>query len=349
MTTKIVEGESLFPFDKVFFNDQVQCVIDNFLPRFRRKLKQFVLFHLCFVLLFLVEFFSFIYFLSFLVQSSLLAISLALIFLTFFSYFILRLYYKTKRTDTLIQFRDLYIQKSKKLISFRTGICEHHLALASACTKMAHTLEGVEKRFYSMPSWFNFLKPTIESLSFWLYLEDVFQLREYLLLHSIEEHIKLVKIEPCDLEVHVALANAYVLLSQLYIKFQQLQTSDEYRFVNEKFYELMKTKFRQTAERAIEEFQILNDFAPNDAWVHSQLAFSYHDLGMPEDEIKEYETINRLNPQDKDNLFKLGILYFQQGHNASGLTVYEELKGSNYKKAEQLIEHYGDFTPNVKY
>jgi hypothetical protein len=35
------------------------------------------------------------------------------------------------------------------------------------------------------------------------------------------------------------------------------------------------------------------------------------------------------------------VLYFQQGRNAAGLEVYEELKRSNYKKAESLISFYG--------
>jgi hypothetical protein len=103
----------------------------------------------------------------------------------------------------------------------------------------------------------------------------------------------------------------------------------------------LKKKFRETAGKAIEELKILSEFAPDDPWVHSQLAYSYHDLQMPVQEIREYETICRLAPQDKDALLKLGTLYFQLGENALGLKVFEELRRSHYKKAEQLIESYG--------
>jgi len=99
------------------------------------------------------------------------------------------------------------------------------------------------------------------------------------------------------------------------------------------------------AERAIEEFKVLNDYAPNDPWVHAQLAYSYHDLQMPKEEIKEYETILKLNPGDRDTLYKLGLLYFQEGMNAQGLRIYEELKRSHYKKAESLMENYGSYNP----
>ena len=95
------------------------------------------------------------------------------------------------------------------------------------------------------------------------------------------------------------------------------------------------------AERAIEEFKILNDYAPEDPWIHAQLAYSYHDLQMPQEEIREYETVLRLKPDDMDTLFRLGVLYFQQGMNAKGLQAYEELKRFHYKKAEALIGYYG--------
>ncbi len=108
-----------------------------------------------------------------------------------------------------------------------------------------------------------------------------------------------------------------------------------------KYSKSFKQKFRLTAEKAIEEFKILSDYAPHDPWVHAQLAYSYRDLQMPKEEIKEYEAILQLCPDDKETLFKLGKLYFEQGQNAKGLKIYETLKFSHYKKAESLIHFYG--------
>ena len=72
-----------------------------------------------------------------------------------------------------------------------------------------------------------------------------------------------------------------------------------------------------------------------------------HDFS--EEEIKEYETILSLCPDDKDTLFKLGMLYFQQGFNAKGLRAYERLKRSNYRKAEDLIKFYGAYASHDTY
>ena len=43
---------------------------------------------------------------------------------------------------------------------------------------------------------------------------------------------------------------------------------------------------------------------------------------MHKEEITEYETILKLCPEDKQILFRLGILCFQQGENALGLQIY---------------------------
>jgi tetratricopeptide (TPR) repeat protein len=79
--------------------------------------------------------------------------------------------------------------------------------------------------------------------------------------------------------------------------------------------------------------------------VHAQLAYSYHDLKMPQEEIKEYETLLTLIPGDHEIIFKLGMLYFQQGLNAQGLRMYDQLKRTHFKKAEDLIKFYGAYAP----
>lgn len=346
MTTFSLEGEDYFQFDTIFFNDQINRVVDDILPQFNWMIKKYVIFHLLFLFVGVLEFTFLFFFSTFLVQSSLLAFSLALIFLTFFSYFVLRLYVQTKKPEQFNEIKEQFLNSCKDLLDFREEIPEHHLALATACTKFAISLEGKEYSYYRFPQWLEFLRPTTEKFSRWWHWHDIHQMRDMMLVASVDEHIKIVKFEPTDLEVHAALANAYVMLSGLYVKPHHVEGTDDDRWVySEKFLQMLERKFRITAERAIEEFKILNDYAPDDPWVHAQLAYSYHDLGMPREEIREYETILRLCPDDKDTLFKLGVLYFQQGENSKGLQTYEELKSSNYKKAEQLINHYGDYRP----
>ena len=166
-------------------------------------------------------------------------------------------------------------------------------------------------------------------------------MRELLLLEAIAQHVRWVRLEPTLPEAHITLANAYVLLSTLYagpLKWgQEGQTA---WFINRPSNQTLENKFRKSASKAIEEFQILCAYAPNDPWVHLQLAYCYHDLAMPLEEIREYETILRLLPEDQETRFKLGSLYFQQDMNAKGLTIYEELRTADPKRAEGLIRLY---------
>ena len=97
---------------------------------------------------------------------------------------------------------------------------------------------------------------------------------------------------------------------------------------------------RPTAEKAIQEFKIIDHYSPEDPWVHAQLASCYHDLKMHSKEITEYETILKLCPEDKQILFRLGILCFQQGENARGLQIYEQLKEMQFSRADELIDFY---------
>ncbi|MGA8165279.1 MAG: hypothetical protein WB791_09690 [Waddliaceae bacterium] len=340
-----LEGEEYFEFDAVFLNDQIHRIFEHIVPLFSYTIKKYMFFHLLFFFLIITELTLLFFFLGFLVKSSLFAISLAFLFLTLFSYCTLRLYLQTKKKEQIEKIKETFIHLFKELIHFHEEIPEHHLALANACTKFSTALEGKETGFYHPPKWLDFLKPSMEKYSHWWHWLDIHHIREKMLVTAVNEQITLVKCEPTNLEVHAALANAYVMLSCLYVNPDQVEgAADDHRALSENMQKMMKKKFRFLAERAIEEFKILNDYAPDDPWVHAQLAYSYHDLGMPREEMREYEIMHDLCPADKEILFKLGILYFQQGENAKGLQIYDELKRSNYKRAEQLIDHYGDYT-----
>jgi hypothetical protein len=344
MSFSKIESEGVSQFKNYFSNDKVYEIIKPILPLFDRKMKSYVYFNMGFLTLGALEFILLVTFFTFLVQSSILAFSLALVFLTFFSYFILRLYLQTKKPE---QFKSLlanYTVACKSLVNYNENSPDYHIALANSYCRLADALHNLEYNLYSLPEWLSSLKPWMKKFSYWWHWEDVFKVKELLLQMAVEENIKLVKCEPTSLQAHVALANAYVMLSGLYVDPRKIEGFEEDHWKPfDQFEEILEKKFRATAERAIEEFKILNHYAPDDPWVHSQLAFSYHDLQMPQEEIREYEIIMKLTPNDKDTLFKLGVLYFQQGLNAQGLRIYEELKRSNYKKCEALIKYYGTF------
>jgi tetratricopeptide (TPR) repeat protein len=342
-TLSQIQNAGRFFEEKLPLQDQLGRVFEDALQRFSRVMQRHAAFNLFFFLLCLAEVALFAVFLAFLARSLILAASLSLLFFSFFAYFTLRVYLQTKKLEQFHAIGEDYLENCRTLLHYQESVPESHIALANACCKLANRLHAKEYDFYRPPALFNFLAPWMEKFSCWLHWEEVHFLKEMMLEAAVDEQIRHVKSQPTSLEAHAALANAYVMLSGLYIDPRKLDGYDEESAIPSKKYdEKFEEKFRKTAEKAIEEFKILSHYAPNDPWIHSQLAYSYRDLQMPLEEIQQYETIQKLNPDDKDNLYKLGVLYFQQGLNAKGLKVYEELKKAHYKKAEHLIRHYGN-------
>ena len=345
MTTPAVENDVVIEYDKELYKDRIGTLINPILTKFQKILKSYTLFNLFFLILITGEITYFFVHLTFLEQTFVMAIHLALIFATIFCYFTLRMYAHLRKAEKLMNLKEDFIKTCRQVSQLPEGEAEHHLLIAHACCQLAAELHGQEYQIYSCPSWIIFLSSSFEKLNCWWFWQDVHFMKELLLQSCANEHIKLVRMQPTDLESHGGLANAYVMLSGLYVDPRTVEGLDDDRWIPQNKYDMtFKEKFRSIAERAIEEFKILSDYAPHDPWVHAQLAYSYRDLQMPKEEIREYETIHHLCPDDKETLFKLGKLYFQQGLNAKGLQIYEALKKSNYKKAESLIHFYGAYS-----
>lgn len=331
-------------FSKLHYHEEIGRLFSPALNRFNRLIKTYILFNALALIVAGSEIAFFFSSFAFLGQSSFLGFILALFFLTLFSFFVLKLYFQTKKPEAISALCEEYLNQCKEVIGYQEGIPEHHLALGAAAHRFVGALHEKEYHYYPPPEWLKSLTPTMEKFSAFCHWKDLHKIKEMLLLRSVEEHIKVVKCEPTNLEIHAALANAYVMLSRLYADPRKYEGYDEERWIPpERVSEAQHERFRQVAERAIEEFKILNDYAPDDPWVHIQLAYSYHDLQMPEEEIREYEIILRLRPNDNDTLFKLGMLLFQQGRNSEGLRIYEMLTKANDTKAENLIRFYGAF------
>lgn len=312
-------------FDDAFFQHNLPQYYRAILREFRRVTHGFVSFNLLYLVLFSGELFLFFFFLPFLSKSAIFAFALAGLFLTCFSYFVLLFYFQAKKPEQLIQLRDQFLQSCRQVLSLPPGEAQHHLSLADALSKLATYLNDFEWNFYQIPKFLHPFSKLISRFSAYCYGEDVFKMKLLLLQAAVTEHLKQIRTTPTDLEVHASLANTYVALSKIYK-----------RSVEEE-------KYRVAARMAIEEFTILGQYAPNDPWVHEQLAVGYRDLGMPEEEMREVETLLKLRSRDKEILYRLGTLYFKQGMNAKGLQIYEELKRGNFKKAEDLMTAYGTF------
>lgn len=319
-----------------------------FLSQIRHHLKQYAVFNFLFICLGVVEVLLCLIFFNLITKPHLLAISLATFLMTLFSYFILRTYFQTKKPQNLLKLCEEVLEKISNLSPKGEPVFEKKLFIASQLTRLSSLLKDREYQFYKPPRGLESLRQSFEKLGCWLHWRDFHQVKEWLFFQIIDQYISLIKKQPENLELHVALANTYVLFSRIYATPAVLDTDEEGRWSPpEKFSDKMKSKFKECAQRAIEEFKILNDYNPEDPWVYTQLAYSYHDLQMPQEEIKAYETIAKLSPNDYDNLHKLGTLYFQQGLTAKGLKVYETLKEIFPQKAQSLIKHYGHYSSTI--
>lgn len=329
MATQL-ENEPFSSFDDSSFHYHLPKYYRALLQGFRRLISSTLLFHALFISLLSLEISSLFFTTT---SSSLFALVLALLLLTGFSYTILLFYHtQAKKPGQLHRLKDQFIAScSQHLLTKEPG---HHLFLAEALLKLFAYLQDFESTFYKIPRLFQPFSRIIRRFSARCYRIDVFHMKHLLLTAAIEEHLKQIRSSPTDLEIHASLASSYVFLSRLYREFLPFCSPRKQQ-------PLFEEKFRSAAQLAIEEFRILNDYAPNDPWVHEQLAAGYQALQMPEEEVREMETLLKLRPQDKEILFQLGMLYFQQGQNAKGLQVYEDLKQSHYRKAEDLIARYG--------
>lgn len=319
-----------------FFQQRLPQLYRAILNSFRKTIKSFAIFNFSYAALFALELGAFFFYIPLLMQPFLLAISLSCLFLTVFSYFIFLFYHQAKKPEQFSHLKGQFLASAKKLLSHSKE--EHRLSIAASLVKLAAYLDDFEGSLYSIPSFFSSLKRPLERLSAQLHWQDVFRFKQTLLQSAVDEHLQQIRATPTDLEVHASLANTYIALSKLYSEPRRADLKGAYRKRKEAFEE----NFHAAASLAMEELQILNHYAPNDPWVHEQLAAGYRDLGMPQEEIREVETLLRLRPQDRELLLRLGLLYFKQGNNARGLKVYEELKAANYQKGQDLIMAYGN-------
>ena len=331
MSTQLDNGSSL-PFDTAQFESHLPQMYRVILNSFRRIAQNYVSFNIIFFCLITLAGVFFLTLMSFL-SKPIFALSLGALFLSCFSYFLLLFYFQAKKPEQLMHLKEQFIQSCRRHISLPSGEAQHHLSIANALTNLSCYLQGFESNFYKTPTLLAPISQAISRFATYCYWEDVFKMQDILLHTAIEEHLIQIRATPTDLEVHASLANTYIFLSKLHKNLLENE--------RKKYRASSTEEFRLAARLAIEEFKILNDYAPHDPWVHEQLAAGYKNLNMPKEETSEIEILLKLKPQDKEILFRLGILCFQQGHNAKGLQIYEELKQSNYKKASDLISSYG--------
>ena len=329
-------------FNKTIYEEKTDHFCSEALDDFKQVTMQYALFHITFFSIGILELAAFVLFFSFFTKTTMFAFSLAGIFLSVFTYFVLLFYFQAKKPQQLLDVRESFVRASRNLLPFHPGTPEFHLGTASSLQKMLTTLHRQEYSYYSLPATFETLSPLMQKFSVWTHWKDLHQMKELLLLTIIKQRIELIKLQPTDLEAHARLADAYLALSRLYMDPRKLYLNEEHPWVSPEYNSPeMLEKFRKAALRSVEEYKILDFYAPSDPWVHAQLAGIYRTLDLPLDEIREYEAILKTSSGDPEIFLRLGTLYFEHGFSAQALQLYEILKRNDDAKADELIAQYG--------
>jgi tetratricopeptide (TPR) repeat protein len=323
---------------------KISIAPEPFVQKFATINRGHVLFHTLFILTLSMGMIIFGLLFSRFLQSIAMALWLAGIFLTVFTYLVLLFYLQGRRPERLMQLRDEFMEMAHSRIPFEPGTIEYHCCITESIVHFIGQLRipNVENRFVLTSETLTYL---VGKFLIWTRWKDLLKLKEMLLLTSIEEHIRLIKRDPTDLEAHSSLASNYVTLATLYqdprklaLNQQLIWTPPEYES------DEMRKKFEMALQRAIEEYHIIDAYAPNNPWVHAQKAALYKELDKPDAEQKEYEQILTIDPQNVEILFRLGKLYFRKGENVSGLKIYDQLQDLNEEKAQELITYYDAYS-----
>jgi tetratricopeptide (TPR) repeat protein len=310
---------------------------------FKKVTRYYSLFHFGFLTLALFEILFFFFSLSFSMKSSMLALSLALIFFTGFAYFVLLFYFQAKKPEELMHLKNSYMEACEGEALPVLGTTDYHYFLSRSAYRLVAQLRDQEYTYYPLPKRLKALFSLFEKLSGWAHWREVHQMKENLIFHAIDHHLQLVKTLPLDIEVHASLAQAYITLSKLYLDPKKGSSLKEGQWVSPKYHSHeMQQKFKAAAERAIQELTIVDHLAPDHPWVYAELAAIYHDLERSTEELTAYENLFRLSSDDQEVLFRLGVLYFKRGLCAQGLSMYEELRKrtGQQERAEELISYY---------
>lgn len=320
--------ETVLQFEGNQSTDALDNCCSDYAIVFRKLLRKYVIFHSSFCLIFLVELF-FLFSLLFFYQSSyFLPMTIAGIFLTLFSYFVLFYYFQIRKSQQFIAIKNSFLHVYTNICNLYPDQIGYHLAISAGVEKLATYLGQINFIIKRSDSAQTRQKLTDKYLSF-LLKRDILSMQKLLLFESVKEHITLIKKEPTDLEAHASLVLTYLSLAKIHKSIEK------------------NIGFTSSIESAIEELKILLLYSPKDPWVHAQLAACYHDLEKKEEEIAQYEHILALRSNDQEVMYRLGILYFQQGQNAKGFKIYQQLKTLGCTKYESLFQYYDAYMKTI--
>lgn len=269
------------------------------LTKFRRLCRADALFHCSFFVVAWIELLGGLCFFP----SLLFAAALATLFLTGFTYLVLRFYFEAKKPQQMLALQETFCECcTGSLVSSIHGLLGH--------------LQNLEQELASTRTLW------LGRISARIYGKEFLKMRQLLLLRTAEAQLSCVRENPLQAHAHAATALAYISLYRLYVHPRQEATLLAF------------------AEKAIEELRIVQQLAPQDPWSYTQLAAIYQDLHRVDAQIEALEALLQRAPDADEPLFQLGTLYFGTGKLVKGLQMYALLKERDEERAKQLIDLY---------
>jgi tetratricopeptide (TPR) repeat protein len=309
-------------------------LVDQTLKEFQLLTRRYALFHAFFLSTFVLELLTLLIFMPFQAKTMPFAALVALTCLTVFTYFVLRFYFQTRKPQQFIVLRNRFL-----LAVFGKGRSTWSVEELHPIYELLQKLQGQESQYYSLPSLFQMIVPLVEKFSIWCHWEDVQWMKETLHLHALQKLFDWIKLHPTDVELHRTVAASYMTLYQIY---QMPAAPTAFDSFTQRQYASpeMQEKFEKAAHSALEELKVVLSYTSNDPWTLRHMAQVYHDLELKQDEKKTYEKLLSLSPQDGETHYQLGKLYFELGHMAEGLRLYQALREQKNPRAQELITHY---------
>ncbi len=165
---------------------------------------------------------------------------------------------------------------------------------------------------------------------------------ESLMISSASNRIDVIQDSPLDPKAHAELANSYVSLSQLFQDAKSFR--NRYGFYSKipypKHAKEVDLKHTHYAKLAVQELMIVSQFAQDALWVFEQLAMSYRELEMHEEELEAWTQVLKLAPDDIQAYVRTGLLAFQLKLPKIGLEAYSKLKEISPLQACEVISAY---------
>jgi tetratricopeptide (TPR) repeat protein len=258
-------------------------------------------------------------------------ICIAATIVSIFSYLTIKQFLETKKYSQIHQLIELTYREANPAERTLSALDQYEYY-----KNLAHlfSYQAKEKFFAKL---FPSLTHKLQMGSYWKFyvftLEELGKRRLLCLLSLIEEH-------PSDLRIHTEYTNnllEQINLLQIPKSYQELFFPSALKKFN---HEDRKRKIKKLYHLAIEELKILNDLAPNDPWTHAKFADCYKGIHDQQNELLFVEKLKSLRPHDKEILYNLAELYFENHQYAKGIHIYDQLKLIDKNLAIKLMHNY---------